>query len=121
MKIQKALVLLALFGPSVDAGCATQEWLAAGRPLQVQYIKYGTYLVYQLMREGNRAKFTVANGFPDDPDGYTCNVYAQCELGYTTSNSKGFPRGGHEGTTGWVDNAIDDDGNLKDDVLNYYR
>lgn len=38
MKIQKALVLLALFGPSVDAGCATQEWLAAGRPLQVQYV-----------------------------------------------------------------------------------
>ena len=32
------LVLLALFGPSVDAGCATQEWLAAGRPLQVQYV-----------------------------------------------------------------------------------
>ena len=38
MKNQKALVLLALFGPSVDAGCATQEWLAAGRPLQVQYV-----------------------------------------------------------------------------------
>lgn len=38
MKIQKTLVLLALIGPSVDAGCATQEWLAAGRPLQVQYV-----------------------------------------------------------------------------------
>lgn len=36
MKIQKTL--LALIGPSVDAGCATQEWLAAGRPLQVQYV-----------------------------------------------------------------------------------